>query len=83
MVKADGGPVGRNVAVLAGVRSLQMVRRLAGSDRSIVAQETGASDLAMVEADSRPVCWRVTVFAGVRGLQVIGRFACRDGAVVT
>ena len=36
MVKAHRGPVGRDMAVLAGVRGLQVVGRFAGGDGAVV-----------------------------------------------
>ena len=65
MIEAHRGPVGRDVAVLAGVRSLQVRGSFTRRNRPVVTGEAGTRYIGMIKAHRAPIGGNMAVLAGV------------------
>ena len=65
MIEVHRGPVGADMAIVTGVRTLDMCRTLASRRRPIVTTETGARDSGMIEVHRGPVGIDVTVLTSI------------------
>ena len=74
MIKSDIGPVGGDVAVLAGVGRLQMRRALAGGGCPVMATGTGSCCPRMIEPGAGPSRGVVAGVTLVRTLNMLSAF---------
>jgi hypothetical protein len=72
------------MTIVTGIAAGNMVGRLAGSNRAVVATETGAQNIGVIDAHyRRPGRGEMAILANSVGLDVHGVFAGCGTAVVT